>query len=69
VPLGAHADIDGGALHLSGFAGEPDGSRLVRASVSGAIRDAAALGEALGERLLALGAQQILDHLAQRGDQ
>lgn len=68
VPLAGHArvtrDSDGATLRLEGFIGLPDGSRHLRDSISGRPDDAAALGRALGERLLANGARAILDQLA-----
>lgn len=65
VPLAGHARIgDGGTLTLEGFIGLPDGSRHLRDSISGHPEEAAALGRALGERLLANGARAILDQLA-----
>ena len=63
VPLGALAHIQAGTLMLAAFVGSPDGSRLVRDSAEGSPRDADALGNALAERLLAAGAQDILDDL------
>jgi hydroxymethylbilane synthase len=65
VPLGGHARIEGnGTLKLEGFIGLPDGSRHLRDAISGPPEDAASLGRALGERLLANGARAILDQLA-----
>jgi hydroxymethylbilane synthase len=65
VPLGAHAIVSGQALALEGFLGLPDGSRLVREKVDGACTDAAVLGRALGERILARGGREVLTVLAQ----
>jgi hydroxymethylbilane synthase len=64
VPLGAHATVTGGNLVLEGFLGLPDGTRLVREKVAGATGDAAALGRALGERILAQGGREVLAALA-----
>jgi hydroxymethylbilane synthase len=66
VPLAGHANVDAGRLHLRGFIGMPDGSRHLHDEIHGAQQDAAALGEALGERLLQMGASSILDSLALR---
>jgi len=60
VPLGAHATLDGDRLSLSGFVASTDGSRLLRARHDGPRADAAALGVALAEQLLAQGAAEIL---------
>lgn len=64
VPLGAHASIAGDSLTLEGFLGLPDGTRLVRELVQGSATEARALGQALGERILARGGREVLDLLA-----
>jgi hydroxymethylbilane synthase len=64
VPLGGHAIVTGASLVLEGFLGLPDGSRLVRERVEGATSDAAGLGRALGERILARGGREVLSLLA-----
>lgn len=63
VPVAGYATLDGARLRLEGLVGAPDGSRLVRAHIEGAAADAAALGDALAERLLAEGAREILSAL------
>ena len=65
VPLGAHATVAGADLALEGFLGLPDGTRLVRERVEGAVADAAALGRSLGERILARGGREVLAALTQ----
>ncbi len=65
VPLGGHATVSGGSIALEGFLGLPDGSRLVREGLEGAVADAAALGRELGERILARGGREVLTLLAQ----
>jgi len=62
-PIAAYATLDGDRLHLSGLVAEPDGSRLLRDSVSGSIDESQALGEQLAERLLAAGADTLLERL------
>lgn len=57
TPLAAHATGDA-ELRIVGMCGMPDGSRILRAEVSG--RDPAATGISLGEALLAQGAAAIL---------
>jgi hydroxymethylbilane synthase len=66
VPLGALAEVTGGAVKLEAFIGVPDGSRVVRESATGRAAEAEALGHALGERLLARGGREILAQLAGR---
>ena len=60
VPLGAYARAADAALTLEAFIGLPDGTRLVRERAGGSAGQAAALGRALGERLLARGGREIL---------
>ena len=61
VPLGGHATVTGAALVLEGFLGLPDGTKLVRERAEGEAADAAKLGRALGERILARGGREVLD--------
>ncbi len=60
TPLGALAELDGRRLRLRGELLSPDGRRRLRARVAGDRDKAESLGEALGERLLALGAGSLL---------
>ncbi len=61
TPLAAHArDEAGGAMRIVGMCGMPDGSRILRAEVAGALEEAEALGVRLAEELLAQGAAEIL---------
>ena len=76
TPIAAHAVLTGGGsgpitgplaggpdelrLSLEGFVGRPDGTLILRDRITGAAKDAAALGVTLAERLLARGAAQIL---------
>jgi hydroxymethylbilane synthase len=64
VPLGGHATVMGTALVLEGFLGLPDGTKLVRERTEGEAADAAKLGRALGERILAQGGREVLTLLA-----
>ena len=63
VPIAGHATLHNGYLTLRGLVGEPDGSRVLRDEVRGAVAGAAALGEALAGRLLFRGADAILARL------
>lgn len=67
VPVGGHATVMGTGLVVEGFLGLPDGSRLVRERAEGEAADAAKLGRALGERILARGGREVLDLLARPG--
>jgi hydroxymethylbilane synthase len=60
TPVGAHAVLGEDVLHLTAFAGLPDGSRWVRDELSGAPGEPAALGVAVAERMVAAGAAELL---------
>ncbi len=60
VPVGAHATVSGGSLHLQGLVAALDGSRLVRRESRGSADRATQLGTELAERLLAAGGEAIL---------
>ena len=61
TPMGAHAELEDGVLSLTAFAGLPDGSRWIRDTCDGDPEDPAALGRAVAERMLAVGARELLD--------
>lgn len=65
VPLAAFAQIDGGILSLRALVASPDGRRIVRATHSGPVSQAQAIGEAAASELLGAGAAAILDELLQ----
>ena len=60
VPLGGFAEIVGNVLHLRGFVGHPDGTRMAHAELSGTTTDPEALGNAVAQSLRAQGADEIL---------
>lgn len=62
-PIAAHARLEGALLILDGLVAEPDGSRLIRDSASGSADDPVALGVLLAERILAAGADSLLERL------
>jgi hydroxymethylbilane synthase len=61
VPIGGHARVDGGLVHLRAIVASPDGSRIVRGEISGV--DPARIGVELAERLLGEGAREILNEV------
>jgi hydroxymethylbilane synthase len=63
APVAGYAEIVDAEITLRGLVGRPDGSEIIRADISGAATDAAALGYALAQDLLARGAQPILEEL------
>ena len=67
VPLGAHATITHGTLSIDGFVAMPDGSRMIRRSLTGVVADAQSLGTALAQALLDEGAGEILASLSRHG--
>jgi hydroxymethylbilane synthase len=62
-PIAAHARLEGHQLILDGLVAEPDGSRVFRGTLSGAIDDPGALGRRLADRILAAGAGPLLERL------
>jgi hydroxymethylbilane synthase len=62
-PIAALARIEEGGLTLQGLVAEPDGSRLLRDSISGDCARAETLGEELARRLLESGARELLERL------
>jgi hydroxymethylbilane synthase len=63
VPLGAHAVLQDGKLVMEGFVANPDGSSFIHDHAEGDMANPEAVGQALADRLLALGARAILDNL------
>ena len=63
VPLGGHAEVITGVLHLRGLVASPDGTKLVRGEHSGPPDHAEEIGRVLAERLLEAGADRILEEL------
>ena len=60
VPIAGFALIDGDEVWLRGLVGRPDGSRILTADARAKVEDAEALGEAIAEKLLSQGADEIL---------
>lgn len=67
VPLAAFAQRDGNTLMVRGLVAEPDGSRIIRAQVSGDVSQAEELGVRIANELLEEGARIILDRLLAPG--
>lgn len=63
VPVAGHALLDGQNLRLRGLVAAVDGEELVRQTASGAASEAERIGNALGQALLAAGADRILRRL------
>ncbi|MCW8924197.1 MAG: hydroxymethylbilane synthase [Gammaproteobacteria bacterium] len=63
VPIACHAILEGDSLNMRGLVGEPDGSRIIESTISGARSDGEKLGIELANDLLAQGAKEILEKL------
>src|SRR5215216_5368411 len=59
-PIAAHAVLDGDVLKLDGLVAKPDGSEILRGSLSGSSQAAEALGSQLAEQLIDRGARALL---------
>ena len=62
-PIAAHARVVDDSLDLAGLVAKPDGSEILRDSLSGPVDDPEALGIQLAEHLLARGARALLNVL------
>ncbi len=60
-PIAAHAILDDGLLKLDGLVAKPDGSEILRDSLSGSSEDPEALGSALANQLIQHGANSLLN--------
>lgn len=67
-PIAGYATLAGESIELRGLVGMPDGSRVIADRIAGPAADAARLGTALAERLLAAGADDLLKSLAMDGE-
>jgi hydroxymethylbilane synthase len=66
-PVATFATIDGDELNLTALVAMPDGSRYLRESLQGATDDAQGIGERLADKLLGLGAAELLEQAASDG--
>jgi hydroxymethylbilane synthase len=62
-PIAAYAELHADQIELHGLVAEPDGSRLLRDSLTGSHDDPEGLGTRLAERVLAAGAGPLLERL------
>ena len=68
VPIGAFAEISGTDLTVRGLVGSLDGKVLLEDQVIGSVNDARALGVELAEKLLAQGADKILQEVYEQSN-
>jgi hydroxymethylbilane synthase len=64
TPVAGYARVEGGWITLHGLVGKPDGSAIIADQRSASVEQAAGLGQALGDALLARGATAILSAVA-----
>lgn len=65
IPIGAFATVVGEEITLKGLVANLDGSRVIKGSMTGSMEAPEELGQQLGTRLLAMGAQEILTTMRQ----
>jgi hydroxymethylbilane synthase len=63
VPIAAHGTVDKEALKLTALVAETDGKTVIKDSIEGRSDRAEELGTVLAERLLKMGAREILEEL------
>ena len=68
LPLAGYARISGETLSMTALVGYPDGSRIVKDTISGAAVHAEKLGYELAEALLLQGAGEILERVLGNGE-
>ncbi len=61
VPIAAHALVDGEAIRMAGMAASEDGSRMVKTRLEAAIDGPQEAGRALAQKLLSMGAGEIMN--------
>ena len=67
VPVAAHGKTENGVIALTGLVADIDGSTVIRDALSGPASSSEEIGAQLAERLLSMGAGDILEGLTQRG--
>jgi hydroxymethylbilane synthase len=65
VPVAGRARLEAGRLVIKGLIASLDGTRVIHDEISGTSTDPAALGMELGQKLLGMGAGEILAEIAQ----
>mgnify|MGYP003999057613 FL=1 len=66
VPIGAYAKIEDNLITLKGLVASLDGKIIHKSEIVGPIDDAINIGQDLGEELLKMGANEILEKLIQQ---
>jgi len=60
VPIGAYGKKEGNDLILTGMVATPDGEKILKEQLRGSFYEYEGLGKALGEKLISLGAKELL---------
>jgi hydroxymethylbilane synthase len=63
IPLAVYAELRDSQVTVSGLVGTPEGERIIRASETGNQADAAEVAREVAQRLLQLGAAEIIESL------
>ena len=63
VPIGSYAELQGDQLWLRGLVGRPDGSQIIHEEMTGPASQGESMGAEMAKRLLARGADKILDEV------
>lgn len=66
LPIAGHAIVMKTSIAMTGMVAMPDGSQVIKASISGPKNQAEALGRQLAKKLLQQGAAQILQYVAEQ---
>jgi hydroxymethylbilane synthase len=68
APIAALGTVADNSLHLEGMVASSDGSRTIRAAEHGAPADSEKIGKLLAEKLLSLGARELIARKADEGN-
>jgi hydroxymethylbilane synthase len=63
VPIACHGSINQDTFTLTGLVAELDGSKILKATLTGSVNSPEALGNELAEKLISMGADRILEKL------
>jgi hydroxymethylbilane synthase len=67
IPIAGRAECNGSTLMITGLVANLDGTRVLREQLTGSVERPEELGVELGQKLLSMGAQQILSEIALHG--
>lgn len=65
VPMAAYGTVNGSVLTITGMVAEIDGSKIIKQVLTGPLDQAGKIGTELAERLINMGAGEILEKLTQ----